>query len=247
MNSGPTRLPPDAPVDIRHHGHAHLVVLQPPFGPPLLPSRRPTAVAAHDPEAARAEVLALDLVAAVRREDAPARLGLPGSPSVREHLDEVSVAVWGSTVKITDPALVEDGLGGALDDAFEAQRKRFPDARIVGVCERDFGASYLKVLAAVPGAPDLVIEGWSDLEITGDPRATLAHLGVDLDESGAEYFEDEEDVEDEGVFADYYAFLHTLTDGALSVYSREERQESTFLVERTAEGENCIDAVWFSG
>ncbi|MFD7298392.1 DUF6333 family protein [Streptomyces sp. NPDC059897] len=247
MNPGTTPVPPGTSVDVRHNGHAHLVVVHPPFAAPLTPGERPRATA-HDPEAARAAVLSLSMVASVRREDTPARLALPGSPALREHLDEVSVAVWGSTVKITDPALVEDGLGGALDDEFQAQRKRFPDARIVAVCERDFGAAYLKVLAAVPGAPDLLIEGFGDLDTIGDPRATLAAAGVDSGEAAAAYFEDDtddEDDEDGGAIADFHAFLHTLTGGALSVYAHEERYESTFLVERTEQGENSIDAVWF--
>ncbi|MET8468685.1 DUF6333 family protein [Streptomyces sp. NPDC006422] len=245
MNSGPAPVPPSTPVDIRHSGHAHLVVVHPPFAAPLMTRDRPVA-AAHDAEAARAAVLSLSTVASVRREDAPARLSHPGSPTVREHLDEVSVAVWGSTVKITDPALVEDGLGGALDMEFDALRKRFPDARIVAVCERDFGASYMKVLAALPGAPDLLIEGFDELETVGDPRATLAAAGVGPGAACAAYFNDDEDGdEDGGGIADFHAFLHTLTGGALSVYVHEQRRESTFLVERTEHGRDNIDDVWF--
>lgn len=217
------------------------MVIHPPFAAPLLPGQRPTA-AAHDPEAARAAVLSLSTVSTVRGEDAPSRLDLPGSPARREELDLVSVAVWGSTVKITDPALVENGLPGALEDEFRVQKKRFPDARIVAVCDRNFGSAYLKVLAAVPGAPDLLIEGFDELDTIGDPRATLVAAGIDPDEASAEYVED-----DDGEIADYDAFLHTLTGGALSVYVHEERYESTFLVERSEAGEDSISEVWFPG
>lgn len=250
MSLGTAPVPPGTPVDLRHSGEAHLVIVHPPFAAPLRPGERP-AVTAHDPDAARAAVLSLSMVAAVRRGKAPARLALPGSPSVREDLDEVSAAVWGSTVKITDPALMEEGLGfGALEDEFEAQRMRFPDARIVAVCERDFGASYSKVLVAVPGVPELLIEEIDGLRITGDPRATLAAIGVALDEDGSAYLEEDSSEDDEegpgGVgIADYHELLHVVSDGALSVYADEQRHQSTFLVERTERGESEIGAVWF--
>ncbi|MBA2806039.1 hypothetical protein E0500_000795 [Streptomyces sp. KM273126] len=230
---------PGTRVNPGHSGHAHLVIVHPPFAAPLLPGERPSA-AAHDPGAARAAVLSLSTVSMIRREHAPSRLEHPGSPAGREELDGVCAAVWGSTVKISDPALVEDGvLAGALEDEFQAQRKRHPDARIVAVCERDFGASYMKILVAVPGTPDLTVEGFDELEITGDRRATLAAVGIDPDRLGEGY-----DVSDEWFF-DYDGFLHMLTGGALSVYADEERFESAFVVDRSEEGEDNICEVWF--
>ncbi|MFF1738478.1 DUF6333 family protein [Streptomyces mirabilis] len=230
---------PETQVNPRHSAHAHLVVVHPPFATPPQPNERPPATA-HDPGAARAAVLSLSTVSAVRREDAPSRLEHPGSPTDREELDGVRAAVWGSTVKISDPALVEDGvLASALEDEFQAQRKKHPDARIVAVCERDFGASYTKILVAVPGTPDLMVEGFDELEITGDPRATLTAVGIDLDPLGEGY-----DIGDEGFF-DYDGFLHMLTGGALSVYADEERFESAFVVDRSKEGEDSICEVWF--
>lgn len=192
---------------------------------------------AHDPEAARAAVLSLSSVAGIRREEDPSRLGHPESPADRGELDVVRAAAWGSTVKVTDPALVVDGvLSSALEDEFRAQKKRHPDARIVAVCERDFGAAYLKILVAVPGAPDLVIEGFDELEVTGDLRATLTAAGGDP----GQLVDDDED------FTDYDGLLHVLTGGALSVYVDEERVESTFVVERDEEGEASIGEVWFA-
>ncbi|MFF3660393.1 DUF6333 family protein [Streptomyces olivochromogenes] len=230
---------PGTQVNPRHSGHAHLVVVHPPFAAPLQPNERPSAIA-HDPAAARAAVLSLSTVSAIRGEYAPSRLEHPGSPASREELDGVRAAAWGSTVKISDPALVEDGvLASALEDEFQAQRKKHPDARIVALCERDFGASYTKILVAVPGTPDLMVEGFDDLEITGDPRATLAAAGIDLDRLGEGY-----DIGDEGFF-DYDGFLHMLTGGALSVYADEERFESAFVVDRSEEGEDSICEVWF--
>ncbi|MGW1755369.1 DUF6333 family protein [Streptomyces mirabilis] len=230
---------PGMQVNPRHSGHAHLVVVHPPFATPLQPNERPPATA-HDPGAARAAVLSLSTVSAIRREYAPSRLEHPGSPTNREELDGVRAAVWGSTVKISDPALVEDGvLASALEDEFQAQRRKHPDARIVAVCERDFGASYTKILVAVPGTPDLMVEGFDELEITGDPRATLAAVGIDLDPLGEGY-----DLSDEGFF-DYEGVLHMLTGGALSVYTDEERFESAFDVDRSEEGEDSICEVWF--
>lgn len=185
-------------------------------------------------------MLSLSAVSEIRREHAPSPLEHPGSPADREELDGVRAAVWGSTVKISDPALVEDGvLSGALEDEFRAQKGRHPAARIAAVCERDFGASYLKILVAVPGAPDLAVEGFGELEVTGDRRATLAAAGIDPDRLGEDY-----DVGEEGFF-DYDGFLHMLTGGALSVYADEERLESAFVVGRTQEGETGIGEVWF--
>ena len=223
----------------RHFGHAHLVIVHPPFAALLQPDERPT-VTAHDPAAARAAVLSLSTVSAIRGEHAPARLDHPGSPADREELDGVHAAVWGSTVKITDPVLLEDGmLSSVLEDEFRAQKKRHPEARIVAVCERDFGASYMKILVAVPGSPDLTVEGFDELEIIGDRCATLAAAGLDPDLLG-----EEDDVSGEGVF-DYDRFLHALTGGALAVYTNEERFESAFVVDRSEEGEDSIGEVWF--
>lgn len=227
---------PETRVDPRHSGHAHLVVVQPPFAPPLRPDERPSVVA-HDPEAARAAVLSLSSVAGIRREEAPSGLGHPESPADRRELDVVRAAVWGSTVKVTDPALVEDGvLSSALEDEFRAQKKLHPDARVVAVCERDFGAAYLKILVAVPGAPDLTVEGFDELDVTGDARTTLTAVGADP----GQLIDEDED------FVDYDGLLHVLTGGALSVYADEQRGESTFVVDRSAEGEAEIEEVWFA-
>ncbi|MFI6549507.1 DUF6333 family protein [Streptomyces prunicolor] len=234
---------PGTRVDPRRNGHAHLVVVHPPFASPLRPDERPS-VMAHDPEAARAAVRSLSSVAGIRREEAPSRLGHPESPADRGELDVVRAAAWGSTVKVTDPALVEDGvLSSALEDEFRAQKKRHRDARIVAVCERDFGAAYLKILVAVPGAPDLTVEGFDELEVTGDLRVTLAAAGIDP----GQLVDDDEDFTDHDEdFTDYDGLLHMLTGGALSVYADEERVESTFVVERNEEGEAGIGEVWFS-
>ncbi|MFI6459718.1 DUF6333 family protein [Streptomyces sp. NPDC050528] len=226
---------PETRVDPRHSGHAQLVVVQPPFATPLRPDERPPVVA-HAPETARAAVLSLSSVAGIRGEEAPSRLGHPESPSDRRELDVVRAAAWGTTVKVTDPALVEDGvLSSVLEDEFRAQKKLHPDARIVAVCERDFGAAYLKILVAVPGAPDLTVEGFDELDVTGDLRATLAAVGID---PGQLVDEDED-------FVDYDGLLHVLTGGALSVYADEERLESAFVVERGEEGEESVREVWF--
>ncbi|MGR3869669.1 DUF6333 family protein [Streptomyces graminifolii] len=227
---------PETRVDPRHSGHAQLVVLQPPFTPPLRPDERPP-VTPHDPEAARAAVLSLSSVTAIRDEEPPSRLGHPQSPFDRAELDVVRAAAWGSTVKITDPALVEDGVStSALEDEFRAQKKLHPDARVVAVCERDFGAAYLKILVAVPGVPDLTVEGFDELDVTGDARATLTAVGFDP----GQLIDEDED------FVEYDGLLHVLTGGALSVYGDEERGESTFVVDRGAEGEAEIEEVWFS-
>lgn len=88
----------------------------------------------------------------------------------------------------------------------------------------------------MPGAPDLTVEGFDELETTGDRRATLTAAGIDP----GQLDEDDED------FFDYDGFLHVLTGGALSVHADEERLESTFVVDRGEEGEAGIGEVWFS-
>ena len=186
-------------------------------------------------------MLSLSSVVGIRGEEDLSRLGHPESPADRGELDVVRAAVWGATVKVTDPALVEDGvLSSALEDEFRAQKKRHPDARIVAVCERDFGAAYLKILVAVPGAPDLVVEGFDELAVTGDLRATLAAAGI-----SPELLGEDEEFGDEGGY-DYDGLVRVLTGGALSVYADEQRVESAFVVERNAEGEESVREVWFS-
>ena len=236
---GMSPVSPGTQVNPRHNGHAHLVVLHPPFAAPLGRHERP-AVVAHDPGAARAAVLSLSTVSVIRREHAPSLVDHPASPADRAELDDVRAAVWGSTVKISDPALLEDGiLSSGLEDEFRAWKKSHPDARIVAVCQRDFGAAYMKLLVAVPGVADLTVEGFDELEITGDRRATLTAVGIDPVPLG-----EEDDLSGEGFF-DYDGLLHMLTGGALTVYRNEERYESTFVVDRSEDGEDSINEVWF--
>ncbi|MFB7656061.1 MULTISPECIES: DUF6333 family protein [unclassified Streptomyces] len=244
------RLPASRPVPEApdHKGFAHLIVVHPPFAAPVLPDQRPSETPDHDPEAARATVLGLSTVSAVRRERAPSRLALPKSPVRRKDLDEVSVAVWGSTVKITDPALVEGGMeSGALEDEFRAQKERYPEALIVAVCSLNFRFHYTKLLAAAPNTPDVKIEGRWSLQTTGEPRAVLAAAGVDLDELDAEYgdeFAPEHKDDDGGGLRDFDGFLHMLTGGALGVYPDEERVHSTFVVMRSKHGKDCLRRIW---
>ncbi|MFD5162186.1 DUF6333 family protein [Streptomyces hawaiiensis] len=230
-----------------HRGFAHLVVVHPPFAAPVRPNQRPSAAPAHDPEAARTAVLGLSTVSAVRRERAPSRLALPKSPVRRKDLDEVSVAVWGSTVKITDPALVEDGMQShALEDEFRAQKEKYPESLVVAVCSLNFRFPYTKFLAAAPNTPDVKIEGRWALQTTGEPRAVLAAAGVDLDELDAEYGDEfaPECGDDGGGISDFDGFLHMLTGGALSVYADEKRVHSTFVVKRSKHGKDCLRRIW---
>lgn len=186
-------------------------------------------------------MLSLSAVAAIRREHAPSPLEHPRRPACREDLDTVRAASWGTTVKISDPALLEDGvLSSALEDEFLAQKEQHPDARIVAVCARDFGSAYTKILVAVPGAPDVTIEGFDELDVTGDRLAVLAAVGLDPDRYGEQF-----DVDDDGYF-DYDAFLHVLTGGALTLYADEARRETAFTVDRTNDGEDAIQEVWFA-
>ena len=225
-------------LDPRVHGHAHLVIVRPPFPAPLRYDERPPTTA-HDPAAARAAVLSLSTVAAVRHEHAPSPLSHPATPTTRDDLDLVQAAAWGTTIKLTDPALVDDGIDTlTLEAEFHAQRERHPDARIIASCERDAGASYTKILAAVPGAPDLTIEGFDTLDVTGDRHATLTATGIDPTTLGEAYDPD-------GWYFDHDGFLHLLTGGALSVYADDPRTESTFTVTRTDDADQSLRDVWY--
>lgn len=227
---------PGTPVGPGRSGRGDLVIVSPPFPAPLPHDERPAAVR-HTPAAAREAVLSLHTVSAVRGEEGPSRLDHPGSPATRAELDWVHGAAWGSTLKISDPALVEDGISTcALENEVQAQRERHPGARIVAACERDFGAHYGKIVAVVPGAPDLVVDGFDELDVIGDPRATLAAVGAEPADCGEE--------QDDGFF-DWHGFLHVLTGGALSVYVHEQRRESHFLVSRDERAAAALEDVWF--
>jgi hypothetical protein len=128
------------------------------------------------------------------------------------------------------------------------RRSQHPDAWIIAVCEWDFGASCTKILVAAPNAPvaadvpripNLRIEGFDEWEVSGDLRAALVAAGTVPDRIGAAY-----DASDDGI-VDHDGLLHMLTGDALSVHADEERCESTFVVERSEQGEDHIGEVWF--
>ncbi len=79
----------------------------------------------------------------------------------------------------------------------------------------------------MPGAPQLRVEGFDELDTAGDWRAILTAVGLDPEPLG-----DDGEFGDEA-FLDYDRLLHALTGGALSVHTDEE-------------GEQEIRGVWLS-
>jgi Family of unknown function (DUF6333) len=196
-------------------------------------------VPAHDPVRARAVVAELSTVAAVAEELDPLPRRDIDHPRDIGDLDYVAVGCWGNIVQINDPAFGEDGiLSTNLEDAFDAQVKAHPEARITAVCEMHSAETYGKYLAHFPGQPRLCAEGWDDQDITCDPARLLRAVGVDADDT------DDTDEDEPYIGIEY---LDLLAYGLHSVYTSENAMVSLFKVTRTKDVQFEIDEVWRQG
>ncbi|MFF8313576.1 DUF6333 family protein [Streptomyces lydicus] len=212
--------------------------IHPPF-PARYDQHTITRAPAHDPVRARQVVNELSTVAGVLEELDPVRRRDLGHPQVLADLDYVTVGCWGSAVQITDPAFGEGGITYHLDDAFDAQVKEHPDARITGVCEMGFSETYAKYLVHVPGVPRVSADGWDDMYLTGDPVQTLRAIGVTPGEPGSA----DVSVEDLEGFV-WSAYLDVLSSGLHVPFVSEQLRVSVFKVTRSQDIQDAIEEVW---
>ncbi len=194
---------------------------------------------AHDPARARAIVRELPTVAAVEELAPMPRLDVR-SPTTLDDLDYVTVGCWGGVVQINDPAFGEDGTGSCnLDPVFDGQVEAHPDARVVGACEMDFSLTYGKYLAHVPGAPDVSVEGWDEMTVSGNPAEVLQACGIDPERPGAEGLDfDDPDGSDWGEYLDLIAC------GLYIPLANETLMVSVFKVSRPKDTRENIEEVW---
>ncbi|MCX5209911.1 DUF6333 family protein [Kitasatospora sp. NBC_00240] len=215
-----TRVHPPCPAPFDHHA-----------------ARRAPA---HDPVRARAVVAALPTVATVAEELDPVRRRDLGHPNHLEDLDLVTVGCWGGIVQISDPAFGEDGiLSTNLDNAFQAQVKAHPEARITAVCEMYSAETYGKYLAHVPGQPDLAVDGWDEQFVTGDPARLLRAVGANSGAPGAECLDPDQEEPYLGL-----EYLNLITCNLHSVWANERLMVSVFRVTRTEDVRYDIAEAW---
>ncbi|MGW9041159.1 DUF6333 family protein [Streptomyces lydicus] len=212
--------------------------IHPPF-PARYDQHTITRAPAHDPVRARQVVNELSTVAGVLEELDPVRRRDLGHPQALADLDYVTVGCWGSAVQITDPAFGEGGITYHLDDAFDAQVKEHPDARITGVCEMGFSETYAKYLVHVPGVPRVSADGWDDMYLTGDPVQSLRAIGVTPGEPGSA----DVSVEDLEGFV-WSAYLDVLASGLHVPFVSEQLRVSVFKVTRSEDIQDAIEEVW---
>ncbi|MFF8367403.1 DUF6333 family protein [Streptomyces lydicus] len=212
--------------------------IHPPF-PARYDQHTITRAPAHDPVRARRVVNELSTVAGVLEELDPVRRRDLGHPQVLADLDYVTVGCWGSAVQITDPAFGEGGITYHLDDAFDAQVKEHPDARITGVCEMGFSETYAKYLVHVPGVPRVAADGWEDMDLTGDPVETLRAVGVTPGGPGSA----DVSLDDLEGFV-WSAYLDVLACGLHVPFVNEQLRVSVFKVARSEDVQDAIEEVW---
>jgi hypothetical protein len=102
-------------------------------------------------------------------------------PAERADLDVILAGAWGNELGISDPALADDGNNTPLLYEVGRLRERYPDARIVGRVEVDCGESHTEDIVWLPGGAMFHASGWPGMdpwELTGDPHAVAAALGI---------------------------------------------------------------------
>lgn len=87
----------------------------------------------------------------------------------------------GPVLGISDPALGDNGNSTPLLYEVGRLRERYPDARIVGRVEVDFGESHTEDIVWLPDGTMFHATDWlgrDPWELTGDPHAVAATLGT---------------------------------------------------------------------
>jgi hypothetical protein len=233
--------PPDRRVD--GSGDYTITILHPPFPTTTGPSTLTTIaeLAPHDPVRAREFAESFGTVEAVL-EELPPPDTVSASPATRADLDLIRVGCWGNVIGISDPALADNGNSWPLLTETETLHKLYPDARIVGSVHNDMGADHSEDTIFLPGGPMLHSEGWdsSRWDVTGDPHAILAALGITAESLVGGYAE--LDV-DNPANTNWYAFGR-LALGPLDPWNFDVVQISEFRVRHTEHYTDLMEEIW---
>ncbi|MGW2403288.1 DUF6333 family protein [Streptomyces sp. NPDC001739] len=228
--------------------HAVLSLRFPPF--PVPGEADEFATAPHDPVRARQVVEELGTVEEVL-EQLPDHLiaDLP-DPRVRADLELVAVGCWGNAVHIIDPALGGDFLTYAMTQEVRGQRARYPEARIVGSIEMDYGNSFLEDVVDLPGGVEAYAAGWDcddEWDFAGDPEEVLRAIGIDREAAAEAGFDLDEDPCDR-VWSDLGILALWGLPGGLGVGpGAGGRRVSVFRVRRTSSAASEMEEAWFGG
>ncbi|WP_187369913.1 DUF6333 family protein [Streptomyces boluensis] len=227
---------------------AVLTLLFPPFSTPDSPTPKGgpdgPSLTPHDPVRARRIVEELGTVEGVIEELPAVSLWDAPEVEVRSDLDRVLVGCWGNVVHIVEPALGSDLLTNALTNETDRQRARYPEARIVGSVDMDYGNSYLEDVVILPGGEELVAGGWDcddDWDIVGDPEVILNALGVDRETAAEEGF----DLDDEPSERDWPSLGSIALGGETHPAADSRLKVSVFHVRRTSSARFDLEEVWF--
>ncbi|MFF2809414.1 DUF6333 family protein [Streptomyces sp. NPDC058000] len=233
---------PNEEVKLWRGAEIDLTLIFPPFP---TPGAGAAVRAPHDPVRARRFVEELSTVAEVLEQLPDRPVDDIPAPEVRADLDCVAVGCWGNVVCFLDPALGSDMLSPAMEEEIARQRERYPEARIVGSVELDYGNSYLEDHVVLPSGEQLFVGGWDcdgddAWTYAGDPGEILRAIGVDRETAAGAGFDLDEEPRERS-----WSALGALVVGRF-VYTGEEPTVSYFRVRRTEDGAYSRDEVWFS-
>ncbi|MBL1088147.1 hypothetical protein JK360_01835 [Streptomyces sp. 9-7] len=157
-------------------GRCDITILQPPFV-----TATAHGLPANDPVQARELARSFGTVEEVLEEIGTRPAHPPLYLVERSDLDQIQAGAWGPVLGISDPALGDDGNDTPLLYEVGRLRERYPDARIVGRVEVDCGESHTEDIVWLPDGTMFHASGWPGMdpwEVTGDPHAVAAALGV---------------------------------------------------------------------
>jgi hypothetical protein len=217
----------------------NITVVQPPF------EVRAEDLPPHDPAAARAFAETFPTVDAVLEELEPVAACANPYLATRADLDVIQVGCWGNVTAISDPAMADNGNDTPLWYEVNRLHERFPDARIVGRVEVDCGESHTEDIIRLPGGPVFHASGWPTMdpwELTGDPRAVAAALGIGadvLEEHDLDFDADPGEVE--------WADFATLALGEADPWPMSSLTTSVFRVRHTESATRTMEELYFLG
>ncbi|MGW4897516.1 DUF6333 family protein [Kitasatospora sp. NPDC004240] len=159
-------------------GRCDITIVQPPF------TVAAHTLPAHDPAVAREFAEEMSSVYEVLGEVGTRPADRTPRPATRDDLDLVQVGAWGPVLGIGDPALADNGNNAPLLYEVYRLREQYPDALIAGRVEVDFGESHTEDVVWLPDGTMFQATGWPGIgpcELTGDPHAVAAALGITRD------------------------------------------------------------------